>query len=205
MRDPRMWRLSIGSGLVLAAQISILSFLILFLHQERGLSTAAAAGVFAVIQALGAVLRIVSGRWSDRVQARIAPLRRLALALDCHARRRRGVLLSAPLAILIPVFVAAGALSLSWNGLSFTAAAELAGQSASRRRTRLSADGACDHERSGTARVRGRRRGGLVVARLRARGGDADRRHRRHAPAFPLSSSRARLRLLRRARRCRLP
>jgi ABC-type spermidine/putrescine transport system permease subunit II len=37
-------------------------------------------------------------------------------------------LLSAPLAILIPVSVVAGALSLSWNGLSFTAAAELAGR-----------------------------------------------------------------------------
>jgi len=127
MRDPRMWRLSIGSGFVLAAQISILSFLILFLHQERGLSTAAAAGVFAVIQALGAVLRIVSGRWSDRVHARIAPLRRLALALAATLAAA-AVLLSAPLVILIPVFVAAGALSLSWNGLSFTAAAELAGR-----------------------------------------------------------------------------
>ena len=127
MRDPRMWTLSIGSGFVLAAQISILSFLILFLHQERGLSTAAAAGVFAVIQALGAVLRIVSGRWSDRVHARIAPLRRLALALAATLAAA-AVLLSAPLVILIPVFVAAGALSLSWNGLSFTAAAELAGR-----------------------------------------------------------------------------
>jgi hypothetical protein len=38
------------------------------------------------------------------------------------------VLLSASLGLLIPVFVAAGALSLSWNGLSFTAAAELAGR-----------------------------------------------------------------------------
>jgi sugar phosphate permease len=127
VRDPRMWRLSIGSAFVLAAQISILSFLILFLHQERGLSTAAAAGVFAVIQALGAILRIVSGRWSDRVHARIAPLRRLALALTATLAAA-AALLSSPLPILIPVFVAAGALSLSWNGLSFTAAAELAGR-----------------------------------------------------------------------------
>jgi hypothetical protein len=40
-------------------------------------------------------------------------------------------LLSAPLGVLLPVFVAAGALSLSWNGLSFTAAAELAGRARS--------------------------------------------------------------------------
>jgi sugar phosphate permease len=127
VRDPRMWRLSIGSALVLAAQISILSFLILFLHSERGLSTAAAAGVFALIQALGAAARIASGRWSDRIRARIAPLRRLALSLTVTLAAV-AALLSAPLPILIPVFVAAGALSLSWNGLSFTAAAELAGR-----------------------------------------------------------------------------
>jgi sugar phosphate permease len=127
VRDPRMWRLSIGSAFVLVAQISILSFLILFLHQERGLSTGAAAGVFALIQALGALLRIASGRWSDRVHARIAPLRRLALALAATLAGS-AALLTAPLPVLLPVFVAAGALSLSWNGLSFTAAAELAGR-----------------------------------------------------------------------------
>ena len=127
VRDPRMWQLSIGSALVLAAQISILSFLILFLHGERGLSTAEAAGVFALIQALGAAARIVTGRWSDRLKARIAPLRRLALGLSVSLATA-AALLSAPLAILIPVFVVAGALSLSWNGLSFTAAAELAGR-----------------------------------------------------------------------------
>jgi MFS family permease len=127
VRDPRMWKLSVGSALILAAQISILSFLILFLHQERGLTTAVAAGVFALIQALGAALRILSGRWSDRRHARIAPLRQLALALTATLAAA-AALLSAPLAILIPVFVVAGALSLSWNGLSFTAAAELAGR-----------------------------------------------------------------------------
>jgi sugar phosphate permease len=127
VRDPRMWKLSVGSALILAAQISILSFLILFLHQERGLTTAVAAGVFALIQALGAALRILSGRWSDRRHVRIAPLRQLALALTATLAAA-AALLSAPLAILIPVFVVAGALSLSWNGLSFTAAAELAGR-----------------------------------------------------------------------------
>jgi sugar phosphate permease len=127
VRDPRIWRLSVGSALVLAAQVSILSFLILFLHGERGLSTAAAAGVFALIQALGAAARIITGRWSDRIRARIAPLRRLALGLTVTLASA-AALLSAPLPILIPMFVAAGALSLSWNGLSFTAAAELAGR-----------------------------------------------------------------------------
>jgi hypothetical protein len=40
-------------------------------------------------------------------------------------------LTEAPLSLLLPALVAAGALSLSWNGLSFTAAAELAGRARS--------------------------------------------------------------------------
>ena len=37
------------------------------------------------------------------------------------------LLVDAPLAVLVPILVVAGVLSLSWNGLSFTAAAEKAG------------------------------------------------------------------------------
>jgi sugar phosphate permease len=130
LRDGRMWRLSVGSALVIAAQASILGFVVLFLHGERGLSTAAAAGVFALMQVIGAVLRIAAGRWSDRVRARIAPLRQLCFGLAATLLAS-AVLTGAPLAVLLPALVAAGALSLSWNGLSFTAAAELAGRARS--------------------------------------------------------------------------
>ena len=37
------------------------------------------------------------------------------------------MLVSAPLVVLVPAIVVAGSLSQSWNGLSFTAAAEIAG------------------------------------------------------------------------------
>jgi sugar phosphate permease len=130
LRDGRMWRLSLGSALVIAAQASILGFVVLFLHGERGLSTAAAGGVFALMQLLGAALRIAAGRWSDLVRVRIRPLRQLAIALAL-ALVASAALARAPLAFLLPALVAAGALSLSWNGLSFTAAAELAGRARS--------------------------------------------------------------------------
>jgi sugar phosphate permease len=130
LKDARIWRLSIGSGLILGAQASILGFAVLFLHGERGLSTASAGGVLALIQLVGAALRILSGRWSDHVRARIAPLRQLALALAVSLVVT-AALTEAPLAILLPALVAAGALSLSWNALSFTAAAELAGRARS--------------------------------------------------------------------------
>jgi MFS family permease len=61
------------------------------------------------------------------VRARIAPLRQLAFGVAA-ALVATAATTGAPLALLLPALVAAGALSLSWNGLSFTAAAELAGR-----------------------------------------------------------------------------
>jgi MFS family permease len=130
LRDARMWRLSIGSGILVAAQTSILAFTVLFLHGERGLSAGAAAGILALMQVFGATLRIASGRWSDRVGRRIGPLLRLAFALAISLAVS-AALTEAPLWLLVPALVGAGALSQSWNGLSFTAAAELAGRARS--------------------------------------------------------------------------
>jgi MFS family permease len=121
-----MWRLASGSGLIVVAQISIMAFAVLFLHGARGLSTEAAAGIFAAMQLVGASLRVAAGRWSDRVGTRIGPLVKIAFALSLLLALS-AALTSAPLALLLPAFLAAGAISQAWNGLSFTAAAELAG------------------------------------------------------------------------------
>jgi sugar phosphate permease len=126
LRDPRMWVLSGGSSFLLVAQISNVFFLVLFLHQHRDVSATAAAAVLAVTQLGGAVARVAAGRWSDRTARRVAPLRQLALALAV-ATALVATLADAPLALLVPVLVVAGTLGLSWNGLSFTAAAEAAG------------------------------------------------------------------------------
>ena len=80
------------------------------------------------MQLAGAALRIIVGRWSDRVGARIVPLLKLAFSFSV-AIAVSAALTSAPLALFLPAFVAAGALSQSWNGLSFTVAAEIAGRS----------------------------------------------------------------------------
>jgi sugar phosphate permease len=126
LRDPRMWRLSSGSGLVLVAQIAMVGFVVLFLHEQRGVSATRAAAVLALIQVLGIGMRIGAGWWSDRLGSRIVPLRRLSLAIAvCVAAA--AALVDASLWVLVPALVAAGALGLSWNGLSFTAAAEVAG------------------------------------------------------------------------------
>ncbi len=126
LRDPFMWRLGTGTGLYLLAQIGITGFVVLFLHEERGLSKEAAGAVLAGIYVLAVAARIGSGTVSDRLGSRLGPLRTIGVALAlltaCVAAA-----IAAPLALLIPLFLVAGVLSMSWNGLAYAAAAEAAG------------------------------------------------------------------------------
>jgi sugar phosphate permease len=126
LRDLRNWLLAGGSGLFVVAQIALTNYPVLFLHQHRGLSTHSAAFVLAAMNVLGIGARIASGRWSDHVRSRVGPLRVLGL-LIAGGTAAVALLSDAPLAVLVPTLTIAGVLSLSWNGLAFTAAAEMAG------------------------------------------------------------------------------
>ena len=126
LRDRRLWLLSAGSSLYLFAQIALTSFFVLFLHDEHGLSAGEAAVALAVMQIGAVITRISAGRISDSLRARIRPLRWIGLASSAGVLLT-AVLTNAPVAIVVPVMVVAGAVSMAWNGLSVTAAAELAG------------------------------------------------------------------------------
>jgi sugar phosphate permease len=125
MRDRRAWFLGLGTGLYLTAQIAITGFVVLFLHEHRGVSAHAAAALLAGINVLGIGARIASGRWSDHIQARLAPMRAIGICISI-ATALVAVLVDAPLAVLIPALVIAGVLSMAWNGLAVVAAAESA-------------------------------------------------------------------------------
>jgi sugar phosphate permease len=126
LRDRRLWVLSAGSGFFLVAQIAMTGFVVLFLHDTRGLSNGGAAAVLAIAQVFAVGLRISVGRWSDLAHARVGPLRIVGLAIFAGLTLV-AALVHAPLGVLVPVLVVATALSMTWNGLSYTAAAELAG------------------------------------------------------------------------------
>jgi sugar phosphate permease len=127
LRDRRIWALSLGSALVLAPQLCVVGFTVLYLHEQRQVSAGAAAAVLAVMQALAIGGRIAAGRWSDVRASRLGPLRAIALAASVFVTATT-VLLDAPLLLLVPVLVLAGVISMSWNSLSFAAAVELAGR-----------------------------------------------------------------------------
>jgi sugar phosphate permease len=125
VRDLRMWILGLGAGMYLTAQIGITSFIVLFLHEHRGVSAHTAALLLAGINVLSIGARIGSGRWSDRVHTRLRPMRQIGVALTIMTAL---VALStdASLWLLVPALVVAGCLSMAWNGLAIAAAAETA-------------------------------------------------------------------------------
>ena len=126
LRDRFMWLLGAGTGLFLLAQIGITGFVVLFLHEHRGLSKEAAGAVLAGIYVLAVAARIGSGTLSDRLGSRLGPLRTIGVALALFTTCVAAAI-DAPLALLVPLFVVAGVLSMSWNGLAYAAAAEAAG------------------------------------------------------------------------------
>jgi sugar phosphate permease len=126
LHDPRMWLLGAGTGLYLLAQIGLTAFVVLFLHQHRHVSGHAAGAVLAAIYVLAIAARINSGRISDRLGSRLGPLRTIGVALAVFTAAVAAAT-EAPLALLIPLFVVAGVLSMSWNGLAYASAAEMAG------------------------------------------------------------------------------
>jgi sugar phosphate permease len=126
LRDPAIWRLSAGTAMVVLAQIAVLSFLALYLHEERGWSALSAALALSGVQAGGALARVVAGVWSDRSGRRVRPLGRLALAAGV-ALGAAAALLPTPDALAVPILAGAGVLAMAGNGVSFAAAAELAG------------------------------------------------------------------------------
>jgi MFS family permease len=130
LRDPRVWLICIGSTFFVTTQLSLLGFFVLFLHDHRGVSTAVAAASLAVTQVFGGIVRIVVGRWSDRLRARIVPLRRLALGMAATVAVTTALADASPW-IVLPALVVAATFGLSWNGLSFAATAEAAGRARS--------------------------------------------------------------------------
>lgn len=122
-----LWRIHAVSILLVVPQATLWTFALLWLHRDLGWSLPAAGALMTVTQFLGAAGRIGAGAWSDRVGSRLTPLRQVAVA---------AVVAMAALSVAawtgwwwaaVPLLVAASVISVSDNGLAFTAVAEIAG------------------------------------------------------------------------------
>ena len=127
LRDRRLLVLCGVSGAYVVAQVILMGFLVLYLHDERGFSTGAAAAALAVSQVAAAALRIGVGHWSDVSGSRTRPLRNVGVAMTVSIALV-ALTVSAAGELAAAAIVVATALSMAWNGLSFTIAAELGGR-----------------------------------------------------------------------------
>ncbi|MFB9905053.1 MFS transporter [Allokutzneria oryzae] len=127
LRSPALWRLSLASAFLVIPQFTATALMVELFHDHRGVSVAVASLLLAVSQVLGAGGRLFNGAWSDRVGSRLGPLRVVSLSIAVSLLAVAVLdLANSPVALLAVVMVPAAALALSWNGLAFTAAGEMA-------------------------------------------------------------------------------
>ncbi len=121
-----LWRIHAVSVLLVVPQCVVWTFTLVWLITDRGWSAESAGVLVMAAQVLGALGRIAAGRWSDRVGSRLRPIRTIAVAaaVSMLALALTDALHS-PLSIA--VMVAASVITVSDNGLAFTAIAEIAG------------------------------------------------------------------------------
>lgn len=125
LRDRRLQRLSVAGGLLVVPQFLGSVLTVELLHTGRGMSAATAAGLLSLTQVLGAAGRLGNGVWSDRA-GRMRPLRIVACGIAAGFALAAVAFVAWPVPVLAAVLVVAAASAISWNGLVFTAAGELA-------------------------------------------------------------------------------
>jgi MFS family permease len=119
-------RIHAVSVLLVVPQGVLWTFALAWLMTDRGWSAGSAGALIAVTQVLGAFGRVAAGRWSDVVGSRLRPIRSIALA----AAAAMGLLaltdwLDSPVSVVLMMI--ASVITVSDNGLAFTAIAEIAG------------------------------------------------------------------------------
>ena len=119
-------RIHAVSVLLVVPQSVVWTFALVWLIGERGWAAGSAGALVMGSQVLGAAGRIGAGRWSDRVGSRLRPIRAIAVVAGL-AMLALAVADAAGTPWSVAVMVAASVVTISDNGLAFTAIAEIAG------------------------------------------------------------------------------
>jgi MFS family permease len=125
-KGPALWRIHAVSVLLVVPQATIWTFALVWLHSARHWPLPGASAIVMAAQLAGALGRIGSGMWSDRVGSRMRPLRAVSVA----AAVAMAALAATDLlgwGIAVPIMMLAAVISVADNGLAFTAVAEIAG------------------------------------------------------------------------------
>ncbi|BBZ45097.1 MFS transporter [Mycobacterium parmense] len=121
-----LWRIHAVAGLMMMPQTVTVTFMLVWLVKNLNWSVAAAGGLVTLSQLLGALGRVLVGRWSDRIGSRMRPVRLIvasaavALFLLAWADYLDSVYQA-------PLMVAVSVIAVLDNGLEATAITEFAG------------------------------------------------------------------------------
>lgn len=136
LRNAEVWRMSAAIGLLCFPQVAVLTFAPVFLHDFAGLGTLATSASLATVQAGAMVMRVWSGRFTDRHGNRRSFLR-LCSGLSALAFALLWLLVEAgstavgghvaPMALIPLALVVAGVSVSAWHGVAYTELATLAG------------------------------------------------------------------------------
>lgn len=135
LRSVAIWRLAVAVGVLCFPQVAVLTFTTVFLHDFAGIGTLVTSAALAAVQIGAMVMRVWSGRWTDRHRNRRAYLRFCALLSGiAFAVLTLLVALAAPgsaafAAALVAALVLAGISVSSWHGVAYAEIATLAGAS----------------------------------------------------------------------------
>ncbi|WP_448168836.1 MFS transporter [Burkholderia ambifaria] len=126
----RVWRIVLGIGALCAPQFAVLTFATVFLHDFGRLGLAGISAAMVALQVGAMVMRVWSGRHTDRHGNRRAYLR----GSVCVAAGSFALLAAAtagsphvPLAAIVAILVFAGICVSAWHGVAYTELATLAG------------------------------------------------------------------------------
>ncbi|TJW47824.1 MAG: MFS transporter [Mesorhizobium sp.] len=136
LRNLDVWRIATAIGVLCFPQVAVLTFASVFLHDFGGMGTTVISASLAAVQVGAMVMRVWSGRFTDRRGNRRSFLRLCSLlSVAAFTVLAALVLASAtmPAPMLSPaipvVLVVAGVCVSSWHGVAYTELATLAGAS----------------------------------------------------------------------------
>jgi MFS family permease len=108
-------------------QFAILTFVGVFLHDTHHESLGVASAAIVVVQIGGAIMRVGSGRWTDKHAGTRRPYVRWVGVTATIALGASALLTHSPIAAILAALIISGILANAWHGVAYTEIAHMAG------------------------------------------------------------------------------
>ncbi|WP_114809291.1 MFS transporter [Paraburkholderia kururiensis] len=133
LRDPAIWRVTLGIAALCVPQLAVVTFAAVFLHDFSHAGVVAISVTMAAVQTGAAVMRVWSGRWTDRHGNRRGYMRACSLLTAALFALLAAMTLAVPhagstaIALFAVAIVLGGVSASAWHGVAYTELATLAG------------------------------------------------------------------------------